>query len=168
MKTENKNEITALLIDYCSNSIPALTIVEKLNASEIHEENICQILGDFQRDWNALECDPEGFTKAQEKEADDLLDDVVQDLSIAVAMGYSEEESKYRIIDYCQNWSCKNKLYGNFDNKTDALTEITRLAHCVIEETDLSSEEEKEILNFARLGHFDHDGHYYKIEEIES
>jgi len=79
----------------------------------------------------------------------------------------TETQMKYRIIDYCQNWSCKNKLYGNFDNKTDALTEITRLAHCVIEKTDLSNKEQQEILNFARLGHFDHDGHYYKIEEIE-
>jgi len=74
----------------------------------------------------------------------------------------------YRIIDYCQNYSCRNKLYGNFDNKNEALTEITRLAHCVINETDLSDKEQQEILNFALLGHFDHDGHYYKIEEAEA
>jgi len=79
----------------------------------------------------------------------------------------TEIKMKYRIIDYCQNWSCKNKLYGNFDNKTDALTEIIRLAECVIDDYDLSNEEEKEILNFAQLGHFDHDGHFYKIQEIE-
>ncbi len=80
----------------------------------------------------------------------------------------TEIKMKYRIIDYCQNWSCQNKLYGNFDNKTDALTEIIRLAECVIDDCDLSNEEEKEILNFAQLGHFDHDGHFYKIQEIEA
>ena len=81
MKIElTKDEMTALLLDYCSNTIPASTIVEKLNASEVDEQDISQILGDFQQDWDELECDQEGFTKEQDIEADELLDRTVNQL----------------------------------------------------------------------------------------
>ena len=74
MNTDSKKEkIAALLLDYCSNSIPASTIAYKLNASEIEEENICQILEDFYQDWDELICDPEGFTREQDIEADCLI-----------------------------------------------------------------------------------------------
>jgi len=80
----------------------------------------------------------------------------------------TETQMKYRIIDYCQNWARKNKEYGVYNTEVEAISEICRLAECVIDDCDLSNEEEKEILNFAQLGHFDHDGHFYKIQEIEA
>jgi hypothetical protein len=169
MKIEiTEEEMKALLLDYCSNTISATTIIDKLNASEYDEGFIYETLGEFQRNWDALECDPEGFSKEQEKEADDLLADVTKDLARIVEMEYSIEIIKYGVFDYTQNWGCKNKEYGVFEKEEYAIQEVCRLAECVIEEYEnMTDEEADEVRESARSGSFDYDGHYYKIEKVE-
>lgn len=73
-----KDKLISKLLDYASHAISLSSIADYL---EIEDDSIlCDILSDFQRDWNGLECDADGFNTDQEMIADKLLNEVADEI----------------------------------------------------------------------------------------
>ncbi len=58
------------ILDYFSNAISAAEIAEKFN---LDEEKTFDILWQAQREWDAVDVDPEGPTPEQDQELDIVL-----------------------------------------------------------------------------------------------
>lgn len=79
MKTQlSHNEVCDMLTHYAANAISSSDIAEKLNKE--NDVEVATILGQFQREWDAVECDAEGCTAEQDKELDSILDDYAAQL----------------------------------------------------------------------------------------
>ena len=59
------------LVNYSSNSISIDSIVESIGAKDV--DAVSDILSQFQRDWDAVECDSEGANSEQDAELDRIF-----------------------------------------------------------------------------------------------
>ena len=82
MKTleKTKTELNGLLVDYACNSIGTSGICEFLNTDKFNE--VSDVLGQFQREWDGAECDSEGATSEQEAYMDSILESYVNKLCL--------------------------------------------------------------------------------------
>lgn len=69
----NKEIISDALIEYASGNCKAITTLS--GGDEELERELFDIAGNFDKEWNALECEPEGFTAEQNKVADELIEE---------------------------------------------------------------------------------------------
>ena len=65
--------------DYFSNSISSVDFVEKhirevVSVSTGQEEIICNILAEYQNNWNSADCDGEGATREQDMALDEIIE----------------------------------------------------------------------------------------------
>lgn len=74
------------LIDYFGYSIAPTDFVEKhirtiVRVSEVQEKQICNILAEYDRDWQAADCDAEGPTEEQKAEFDKIIENCSYDIA---------------------------------------------------------------------------------------
>jgi spore germination protein YaaH len=79
------------VVDYFSNSITSSDFVEKhiktiVTVSEEQEEKICDILAEYNRDWDNADCDAEGATQEQDAELDIIIDNCAKAIADVVAL----------------------------------------------------------------------------------
>lgn len=73
MNKMNKEIMSEALIEYAGGNCKAITTLS--GGNEELERELFDIAGNFESKWNALECDPEGFTAEQNKVADELIEE---------------------------------------------------------------------------------------------
>lgn len=78
------------VVDYFANSITSSDFVEKhiktiVTVSEDQEEKICDILAEYNRDWDSAYCDAEGTTQEQDAELDRIIDNCAKAIADVVA-----------------------------------------------------------------------------------
>lgn len=71
------NELKTLVLDYFANAISASEIAEEFN---LDEEKTFDILWQAQREWDAVDVDPEGPTPEQDQELDIVIKRAVEAL----------------------------------------------------------------------------------------
>ena len=76
MKNYTNNELCDMMISYFSGGFSGVDF-EQFGAKE---KEVREIFAQACRDWDKLECDPEGFTEEQNKVADKLLDDAANEV----------------------------------------------------------------------------------------
>lgn len=85
--TLTKTEVENNLVEYFANSVSSEKFVEKyiipnttrlVTDSEVQE--ICEILAQSQKGWEALDCDSEGATKEQEQAMDAYIDRITSEI----------------------------------------------------------------------------------------
>jgi len=81
-KRLQKEELIAMLVDYAANSISASEIATNMCGSYINEydNDVKDILINFQNEWDTVEVDPEGPTKEQDAKLDSILDKYANEL----------------------------------------------------------------------------------------
>lgn len=91
-KTKTKTEIENNLIEYFANSISSEKFVEKYivpNTTQLvgdsKVQEICEILAQGQRGWEALDCDSEGATKEQDQAMDAYIDRVTSEIMAVIS-----------------------------------------------------------------------------------
>ena len=72
-----KNSIIDMLTAYAANSISGCDIAEKLNKDE---DEVFNILREFQKEWDEAPCDEDGPTREQDEHMDGILENYAQEL----------------------------------------------------------------------------------------
>lgn len=72
-----KNSIIDMLTAYAANAISGCDIAEKLNKDE---DEVFNILGEFQKEWDEAPCDEGGPTREQDAHIDEILENYAQEL----------------------------------------------------------------------------------------
>ena len=94
MKNSIKNqvvkEVSNFVIDYFANSITSSDFVQEhirkiVTVSEEQEDEICNILADYNRDWDSADCDAEGVTQEQYVELDRIIYNCAKAITDVVA-----------------------------------------------------------------------------------
>lgn len=73
IKKKTRESVENNVVDYFANSISSFDFVEKYiipitSVSEEQQEEICNILSEYNSDWENADCDPEGATQKQDAE----------------------------------------------------------------------------------------------------
>lgn len=94
MKNSIQNQVAEAVsnnvVDYFANSITSSDFVEKqirtiVTISEDQEEKICDIIAEYNRDWDNADCDAEGATQEQDAELDRIIDNCAKAIADVVA-----------------------------------------------------------------------------------
>ena len=82
IKETLKNELESMVIDYFANSTSTSDICDEIrkhiSVSDEQENSIGLILFDYNLEWIAAPCNPEGANKKQNKVLDKIINDCVK------------------------------------------------------------------------------------------
>lgn len=91
MKTTNLEKVNEMLVNYISGKGIYDEFIKFLKIKGMDQMNeFGSLTSEFQKNWDKLECDSEGFTIEQEREADDLIDDYSKQLMDINNINYND------------------------------------------------------------------------------